>query len=122
MNYTPKSNKTILSIIFWLLAFFFLIYFFSDIKIAFNMTFFTVGMFLFNFNIIYFYQEIKNNNYRIKTMSTLNSRIYFFIITPLIPLLFILFLPRVLLIAAFIITLCLLSGLFIFNILKGLFK
>lgn len=122
MKHATKSNKMILSIIFWLLVFFFLIYFFSDSKIAFNMTFFTVGMFLFNFNMIYFYQEIKKNNYHIKTMSTLKGRIYFFIITPLIPMLFILFLPRILLIAALIITLCLLSGLFIFNILKELFK
>lgn len=114
-------NKRWIGSLWWSIVFFFIIYFGygKDWTFAFEMTFFVVGMFLFNFSICFYYRDLKANRFNFKAAATLKSWIYFVLFTGGTIAVFLIFLPKVYWVYGGIMSGCLLFALFILDLIKN---
>lgn len=90
---------------------------------GFHITLFLLGMAKFNLTIIYSYRELKLNKFNVKDTFSKKTIIYHILIPiVLVPILFVVFLPQILLLYALIPSFCLLTGLFIYSVIKDVLR
>ena len=114
-------NKRWINTIFLAIVFFFIIYLNYDKnwKFAFQITLFTCGMFLFNFAVCYYYRDLKANRFKFKATASLKSWMYFGLFTGGTTVAFLIFLSKIFWLYAAIMSGCLLTALFIFDLIKN---
>ena len=117
------KNKGIKKILVseWATILFFLVCWFAygDWKLALQITLFVGGMYYFNFTICFYYRDLKLNRFNFKAAASKKSWIYFGLIVGGVITLFLIFLPKVMLIMATTMTVLLLIALFFYDLIKN---
>jgi cobalamin synthase len=113
-------KKSYLFLILCIIGYFLLLWIIEkDVKLAFHITLFVVGMSDFNFAICYQYRELKRSKFNFKEAATSGKWIKFGIFTGLPLILFLLFLPKFLLLLAGLMTGLLLTFFFFYDLVKN---
>jgi hypothetical protein len=114
-----KSLKAIIALV---ILFFIILLSKGDVKFAAIFCLFLAATVIFISNVISIYLHLRNNRFRIASLTYVKNWRYFAISTIIVILVYVFILPESFILVGGIPTLCLLVGLFIFDIVKSILK
>jgi len=115
--------KNSLKTIIWYVVLFFILWLLKgDVKSAAIFSLFLAATIIFIYNVIAIYLYLKENRFNLKSFIYIKNWRYYVISTVIIGLIYLFLLPEILIIVGGIIILCMLGGLFIFDLIRRIIK